>query len=98
MLVFNQSKPFGSSGHCKENGLMGIKRIIVLWQHHWQQIRCLQKQLLFVLRVNSRNYLSINPHREKPGFESRWGRQQFKELGSNETWVQRSWKMGKVTM
>jgi hypothetical protein len=83
MLVFNQSKPFGSSSHRKGNGLKGIKRVTGLWQHHWQQIRCLQKQLLLVLRVKSRNHLITNMAREKPGFESPWGRQISKNPISN---------------
>ena len=53
---------------------MGIRRITGLWKRHWQQIRCLQKQLLFVLRVKFRNHLITNMARGKPGFESPWGR------------------------
>jgi hypothetical protein len=75
MLVFNQKQALWLLRPLQGNGLKGIKRITGLWQHHWQQIHCLQKQLLFVLRVKSRNHLITNMAREKPGFESPWGRQ-----------------------
>lgn len=47
-----------------------------------QQLDCLQKPLLFAFGVKSRNQLTINIPREKPGFECAKGRQRFKELVS----------------
>jgi hypothetical protein len=50
---------------------------------HWQQLDCLQKQPLFVLRMNFCNRLTINIGLEKPGFESPWGfTQRFVGRGS----------------
>jgi len=45
------------------------------WQQYWQQLECLQKQLLYALRREMSKRLIYNRGLLQPGFESLWGRQ-----------------------
>jgi hypothetical protein len=42
------------------------------WQQDWQQLECLQKQLLSALRVGIGNRLILKYGLRQPGFESPW--------------------------
>jgi hypothetical protein len=50
----------------------------------WQQLECLQKQLLYASRAKIRKRLTLKHELCQPGFESLWGRQLRSTRISNE--------------